>query len=82
MGFDEAAFNKDIKDLHLIYDYDAKNVETGEPEKWKYEMWFYSKVCSLVDEELVLSFSDLRIDAHSVRYTRRPHGRTQELSDC
>lgn len=44
MGFDEAAFNNDIKDLHLIYDYDAKNVETGEPEKWKYEMWFYSKV--------------------------------------
>ncbi|PIA96331.1 hypothetical protein CB0940_10778 [Cercospora beticola] len=43
MGFDEAAFDNDIKDLHLIYDYDAKNVETGEPEKWKYEMWFYSK---------------------------------------
>lgn len=44
MGFDEAAFDRDIKDVHLIYDYDAQNVKTGEPEKWKYEMWFYSKV--------------------------------------
>ncbi|EMF12807.1 uncharacterized protein SEPMUDRAFT_133451 [Sphaerulina musiva SO2202] len=43
MGFDEAAFDRDIKDVHLIYDYDAQNVKTGEPEKWKYEMWFYSK---------------------------------------
>jgi hypothetical protein len=25
-------------DLHLIYDYDAHNPETGEPEKWRYEM--------------------------------------------
>ncbi|WWC57737.1 uncharacterized protein I303_100271 [Kwoniella dejecticola CBS 10117] len=33
-------WKKDIGDLHLIYDYDAKNPETNEPEKWRYEMWF------------------------------------------
>jgi len=32
-------FDKDLKDLHLIYDYDAKDAE-GNPEKWKYEMYF------------------------------------------
>lgn len=36
----QALFDKDLKDLHQIYDYDAQNVETGEPEKWRYEMWF------------------------------------------
>jgi hypothetical protein len=30
-------FGKDLKDLHLIYEYDAKD-EKGNPEKWKYEM--------------------------------------------
>lgn len=30
-------FDKDIKDVHLIYDYDAKD-ENGKPEKWRYEM--------------------------------------------
>jgi hypothetical protein len=35
-------FDKDLKDLHLVYDYDAQNVDTGEPEKWRYEMWFFS----------------------------------------
>ena len=38
----KSQFDKDLKDLHLIYDYDAQNVETGEPEKWRYEMWFFS----------------------------------------
>jgi len=30
-------FDKDIRDLHLIYDYDAKD-SNGNPEKWRYEM--------------------------------------------
>jgi len=34
-------FNKDIKDVHLIYDYDAQD-SNGNPEKWRYEMWFFS----------------------------------------
>ncbi|EMC90836.1 hypothetical protein BAUCODRAFT_144008 [Baudoinia panamericana UAMH 10762] len=36
------SFDTDIKDVHLIYDYDAENPKTGEPEKWRYEMWFFS----------------------------------------
>ncbi|CZR56659.1 uncharacterized protein PAC_06548 [Phialocephala subalpina] len=34
-------FDKDIRDVHLIYDYDAKDAN-GKPEKWRYEMWFFS----------------------------------------
>ena len=37
------SFNTDILDTHLIYDYDAANPQTGEPEKWRYEMWFFSE---------------------------------------
>lgn len=36
------SFDTDIKDLHLIYDYAASNPETGAPETWRYEMWFFS----------------------------------------
>ncbi|TGO11715.1 hypothetical protein BTUL_0103g00120 [Botrytis tulipae] len=32
-------FEKDIKDVHLIYDYAAHDAN-GNPEKWKYEMYF------------------------------------------
>lgn len=37
----QQVFNADIKDLHLIYDYDAQDAH-GNPEKWRYEMWFFS----------------------------------------
>jgi len=37
------SFATDILDTHLIYDYDAANPQTGEPEKWRYEMWFFSQ---------------------------------------
>jgi hypothetical protein len=33
----EELFDKDLKDVHLIYDYDAQDA-AGNPEKWKYEM--------------------------------------------
>lgn len=36
------SFDKDIRDTHLIYDYDAQD-ENGNPEKWRYEMWFFSE---------------------------------------
>lgn len=39
---DTSSFDKDLKDLHLIYDYDAKDAN-GNPEKWRYEMWFFSQ---------------------------------------
>lgn len=31
-------FDKDLRDVHLIYDYNAKDKD-GNPEKWKYEMY-------------------------------------------
>ncbi|KUJ17394.1 uncharacterized protein LY89DRAFT_644864 [Mollisia scopiformis] len=34
-------FDKDIRDVHLIYDYDAKD-KNELPEKWRYEIWFFS----------------------------------------
>ncbi|KAJ9494904.1 hypothetical protein H2202_009609 [Exophiala xenobiotica] len=36
------SFDRDIRDTHLIYDYDASNPETKQPEKWRYEIWFFS----------------------------------------
>jgi hypothetical protein len=33
-----AQFDKDIRDVHLIYDYDAQDAN-GNPEKWRYEMY-------------------------------------------
>lgn len=38
----ESAFKNDLENLHLLYDYDALNPDTGAPEKWRYEMWFHS----------------------------------------
>ncbi|KAK1944591.1 hypothetical protein P3T76_004503 [Phytophthora citrophthora] len=38
----DVTFDKDIRDLHLIYDYDAESVD-GKPEKWRYELWFFSQ---------------------------------------
>jgi hypothetical protein len=35
------SFDDDIRDTHLIYDYDAQD-ENGNPEKWRYELWCFS----------------------------------------
>lgn len=35
-------FAKDLKDLHLVYDYNAHDAQ-GKPEKWRYEIWFFSE---------------------------------------
>lgn len=35
------SFDEDIRDTHLVYDYDAQDRD-GNPEKWRYEMWFVS----------------------------------------
>lgn len=37
----DPSFDEDIRDVHLIYFYDAEDAD-GKPEKWKYEMWFFS----------------------------------------
>lgn len=34
-------FKTDLHNRHLIYDYQAHN-EQGQPEKWRYELWFYN----------------------------------------
>ncbi|KAI0129021.1 Calycin-like protein [Xylariales sp. AK1849] len=39
-----ASFAEDLGDRHLIYLYDvpASQTESGKPEKWRYEMWFFN----------------------------------------
>jgi hypothetical protein len=41
----DAAFVKDLKDVHLVYDYNVKDSQ-GNPDKWRYELWFFSQVRS------------------------------------
>lgn len=36
------SFKDDVLDTHLVYDYDAAD-EHGNPEKWRYEFWFFSE---------------------------------------
>jgi hypothetical protein len=38
------SFEKDIRDTHLIYDYDAQD-ENGNPEKWRYEVFLREPHC-------------------------------------
>lgn len=38
----DPSFDRDIRDVHLIYDYDAED-ENGKPSKWRYEMWFFTE---------------------------------------
>jgi hypothetical protein len=55
----DVSFDKDIKDTHLIYDY-AAQAPDGTPEKWRYEMWFFSSdriVCKFLASFLLLPLS-------------------------
>ncbi|KID65371.1 uncharacterized protein G6M90_00g052240 [Metarhizium brunneum] len=36
------SFETDVRDVHLVYDYDTHAID-GKPEKWRYEMWFFSE---------------------------------------
>ena len=38
-----AQWEKDLKDLHMVYDYNTKDKQ-GNPEKWRYEIWFQMEV--------------------------------------
>lgn len=40
---DMSDFDRDVRNLHITYDYKAKNVKTGAPEMWRYECWFFSE---------------------------------------
>lgn len=37
-----STFDADIRDRHLVYDYAAQDKD-GNPEKWRYEMWFQNE---------------------------------------
>lgn len=42
---DTSSFDRDMRDRHLIYDYDVPASETvsHRREKWRYELWFYNE---------------------------------------
>lgn len=37
-----STFDADLRNRHLIYDYDAKDSKDN-PEKWRYELWFFNE---------------------------------------
>ena len=37
-----STFDADLRNRHIIYDYAARDAE-GNPEKWKYELWFFNE---------------------------------------
>ena len=37
-----SSFDADLRNRHIIYDYAARDAE-GNPEKWKYELWFFNE---------------------------------------
>ncbi len=39
----ESPFERDLKDLHLVYDYNVPDAQ-GKRERWRYEIWFFSEV--------------------------------------
>ncbi|OJJ42885.1 hypothetical protein ASPZODRAFT_1281497 [Penicilliopsis zonata CBS 506.65] len=41
-SLENSSFDADIRDRHLIYDYAAHDA-AGNPEKWRYEMWFFNE---------------------------------------
>ena len=42
----DSEFAKDLRDLHLVYDYNVQDAH-GNPDKWRYEIWFFSEVCEI-----------------------------------
>lgn len=38
----DSTFDTDIRDRHLLYDYDAQDAQ-GNPQKWRYELWCYNE---------------------------------------
>lgn len=42
----DSDFAKDLRDLHLVYDYNVQDAH-GNPDKWRYEIWFFSEVCEV-----------------------------------
>ncbi|KPM46152.1 hypothetical protein AK830_g257 [Neonectria ditissima] len=38
----DPSFETDMRDVHIIYDYDAED-DQGNPQKWRYELWIFSE---------------------------------------
>ena len=51
---EDSQFVKDLKDVHLVYDYNARDAR-GNPEKWRYETWFFSEVYFIFSQAVSLS---------------------------
>uniref|UniRef100_K3WSS1 Uncharacterized protein n=1 Tax=Globisporangium ultimum (strain ATCC 200006 / CBS 805.95 / DAOM BR144) TaxID=431595 RepID=K3WSS1_GLOUD len=60
-----SSFDEDIRDLHLLYDYDTE-APNGTPEKWRYEIWFFSH------HRIACSFQCIR--PGTLEYPEEPHG--------
>jgi hypothetical protein len=70
----DPSFETDIKDVHLIYDYAAQSAD-GKPEKWRYEMWFFSSnriVCKLFPFSLSLPQPSISDKPHKMPSTVVP----------
>jgi phenolic acid decarboxylase len=35
-------FEQDLRDVHIVYDYNVRDASSGASEKWRYEFWFFS----------------------------------------
>ena len=76
------AFEKDIKNRHLVYDYAVPGSQTasGKDEQWRYEMWFHSE-----DRIVYMMYGREKIQCLKSIYPltpsqpRRPHGPPLQL---
>jgi hypothetical protein len=34
-------FEQDLRDVHIVYDYNVRDASSGASEKWRYEFWFF-----------------------------------------
>lgn len=59
----QSNWDKDLKDLHLVYDYNAKDAD-GNPEKWRYELWIFSPVRTKKEQQIPIKKNNLNINLH------------------
>ena len=78
----DSPFAKDLKDLHLVYDYNVRDAQ-GNPEKWRYEIWFFSEVNPFL--QIIFADSDLSspsmVESRSIQDPRWADGRPDQFPD-
>jgi hypothetical protein len=76
MSLAGTSFDEDLRDVHLSYDYDAHDAK-GNPEKWRYELWFFSEVrlrdCFSHKIKFLIVYSGSRC----IQDPRRSYGRAE-----